>query len=152
MFAFDVKLQKLPQFGQLLYSYLSKESNPTAVLPCDLQGWWDVAAISIEKVKARFNEFHELRKNGWKKVEPVRPPVNKNTVNKVFKSMKKSEAAKSSASESSGLAKSKPAQASSALRQFLASKNYFYILHEIIDVYSYNHILYVLVCVSKLSF
>lgn len=38
---------KLPQFAQLLYFYLSKEENSEPVLPCDLHGWWDVAAIQV---------------------------------------------------------------------------------------------------------
>lgn len=38
---------KLPQFGQLLYSYLCQEVDPNPVLPCDLQGWWDVASIQV---------------------------------------------------------------------------------------------------------
>jgi len=38
---------KLPQFGQLLYSYLCKETDPALILICDLQGWWDVAVIQV---------------------------------------------------------------------------------------------------------
>ena len=38
---------KLPQFGEILYFYLSRHQDPGPVLPCDLQGWWDVATISV---------------------------------------------------------------------------------------------------------
>ena len=38
---------KLPQFGELLYFYLSRHQDPGPVLPCDLQGWWDVATLSV---------------------------------------------------------------------------------------------------------
>jgi len=38
---------KLPQFGELLYFYLSRHQDPGPVLPCDLQGWWAVATISV---------------------------------------------------------------------------------------------------------
>jgi hypothetical protein len=38
---------KLPQFGEILYFYLSRHQDPGPVLPCDLQGWWDVATLSV---------------------------------------------------------------------------------------------------------
>ena len=38
---------KLPQFADLLHSYLTRVEDPYPILACDLEGWWAVAAISV---------------------------------------------------------------------------------------------------------
>jgi len=38
---------KLPQFAELMYFYLSRHQDPAPVLPCDLEGYWAVAEISV---------------------------------------------------------------------------------------------------------
>lgn len=43
---------KLPQFAELLHSYLCKEVTPFPILECDLQGWWDVAVIQVRRPNA----------------------------------------------------------------------------------------------------
>jgi len=42
---------KLPQFAELLYSYLTRVMNPHPVLACDLEGWWAVAELSVRSMK-----------------------------------------------------------------------------------------------------
>ncbi|CAG7718381.1 unnamed protein product [Allacma fusca] len=107
---------KLPQFVQLLYYYLSKETNPGPVLPCDLQGWWDVASIQIEKVKVRFTELTGIEQNGWR---PICPPPEVKQV-KTSKPMQNSTY---NSSETGQAVKPKPKpQASSGLLAFLANK------------------------------
>ncbi|ODM86810.1 Disks large-associated protein 1, partial [Orchesella cincta] len=106
---------KLPQFGELLYSYLCQETDPRPILPCDLEGWWDVAAIQLEAIDKEFKGLQALRQNKWLKVLPVSAPQEINHGNN------EKEANKPTAP----IRRAKPnpvkTQASAALRAFLAN-------------------------------
>jgi len=105
---------KLPQFAELLYFYLSRHQDPGPVLPCDLEGWWDVAVISIEKVQQLFVDLAKLKENGWEVKEERRIPLkSKQTSAPVIK---KTYAGDSVASPK---IKSRP---NAGLMQFLAQK------------------------------
>ncbi|ODM98740.1 Disks large-associated protein 2 [Orchesella cincta] len=65
---------KLPQFATLLYKYLCQEDfGPRSILPCDLEGWWEVASIQVEATLNKFKDLDKLRKNKWRKLAAATP-------------------------------------------------------------------------------
>ncbi|XP_035703097.1 hepatoma-derived growth factor-related protein 2 isoform X2 [Folsomia candida] len=78
---------KLPQFVELLYSYLCKGVTPS-ILECDLQGWWDVAYIQVSLVFSEFEKLSELESNKWVRQEIVKkkpPPPTLNGMKGITK-------------------------------------------------------------------
>ncbi|XP_042209782.1 disks large-associated protein 5-like [Homarus americanus] len=41
----------------------------------DLQGFWDIVYLQVEKVIKKFNSLEKLKNNGWKEVQHSPPPV-----------------------------------------------------------------------------
>ncbi|CAL8088067.1 unnamed protein product [Orchesella dallaii] len=116
---------KLPQFGELLYSYLCQEMDPRPILPCDLEGWWDVVSIQLEAIDKEFKGLTELKQNKWIKVSL--PPTNSNSSSQESNDRSSGENQCNTNKPSVPIRRTKPtilakAQASGGLKAFLAKQ------------------------------